>query len=517
MSLMNDMLRDLSERQAASPAYAGDENRLRDWEQEKISHFFDKFSHWPVVLLSVFLFISVVGIMRWISSEEISYPDIIPAQVKLSVKLPSNPEPIDRSIDKLSVEKRHLDQITLDQIAVNQKVLDKIPLPTSLDPEFTQTEGNISQGQSVSPELKMTDELSNNFPNKIQSVSNYQQQSIYELIDKASRALALDRLTSPENDNAWFYYQSLLKLDTQNSIALDGMVRITQRYLQMIEIAINKQQFEKAVLYLEKAKMVSADIRLPAIYAQSLENFTQQLTAPHSSDINPVIDTFISNEGPLESVDSSAVSTESNSISVENPLAQVQSVVRLPNQEYKDEQSVDNAKNLVANGQESQAIEILQLQIQEASSPLSEAYLLEIYYQQKNLSAMQSFLQNTSLSEPGKAYYQARLLMLQNDDPAAIAQLESHLANAKQNENFRALLAGLYQREGQSLQAITAYRNLLQDFQPQPAYWLGLALSLDTEHQSQSAIFAYQKLLEFDSVEARVIEYAKNRITELSQ
>lgn len=499
MSLMNDMLRDLSQRQAANPAYAGDENTIRDWEQEKISHFFDKFSQWPVVLLSIFLFVSVIGVMRWLSHEDIAYPVIIPVGIE------SPAAPLEISFDKTSVDKPVLNKEDANQTSLVEIAAPQItPGEDRIKEQFIDAE---TRTENAKPDSNVSDNI------QPFTHSSAQQQSIYELIDKASRALALDRLTSPQEDNAWFYYQSLLDLDAKNSIALDGMVRITQRYLKMIEIAINQQQFEKAILYLEKAKMVSSDIGLPPIDAQSLESFTQQLTTRQFSDGKQTTETFTSQE----SVDSSGASAEANSISVENPLAQVQSVVRLPNQEYRDEQSVNQAKNLVANGQENQAIELLQSQIQEASSPLSEAYLLDIYYQQKNLAAMQSLLQNTSLSELNKAYYQARLAILQGDNHAAIAQLESQLVNAKQNENFRALLAGLYQREGQSLQAITAYRNLLQDFQPQPAYWLGLALSLDTENQLQSAIFAYQKLLEFDSIEAQVIAYAQNRISELSQ
>lgn len=177
---------------------------------------------------------------------------------------------------------------------------------------------------------------------------------------------------------------------------------------------------------------------------------------------------------------------------------------------------MNQARKLVESGRLIEAVERLLLQIQSAVSPLSEAYLLDIYYQQQNLPAMQSLLANTSISSVQKSYYQARAYLLSGENQLAISMLESQLAQAKSDEKFRALLAGLYQKEGLYAQAITAYRNLLQEFIPQPAYWLGFALSLDAQGQSQTAIFAYQKLLEFDALDAQVVSYAQNRINELS-
>lgn len=301
-------------------------------------------------------------------------------------------------------------------------------------------------------------------------------------------------------------------MDAENPIALEGMTRIVNRYLQMADAALRKQDVEKARSYFEKAKMVTSGLPLAKVDNERLISLEQQIVQPKVS--RSLADAKISQSTNRETTN--LQNDIENSITVENPLAVVQTSIRTPNPDYLDEQVVTQAKNLVAKGQENAAIDLLRGQVGQRSFPLSEAYLLDIYLQQKNIVAMQQLLEQSSLVDFRKGYYQARLLVLRGDNAAAIVQLESQLANAKQDENFRALLAGLYQREGYSLQAITAYRNLIQDFAPQPAYWLGLALSLDTQNQKASAIYAYQKLLEFNAIDTQVADYAQRRITELS-
>lgn len=454
MSLINDMLRDLSAHQTARPDHNLDDISAADWEQQKLFHFFNKQSRLPIILLSVVLFIVLLFGFRWLSQYDfysVSSKPVILEAIKPEAAIIQQPL-VNESIEKSAVQP--------EEVSV---------------PE-----------QNIIPEQK----------------------TIYELIDKASRALALDRLTSPEQDNAYYYYQSLLTIDTENPVAQAGLVKIVQRYQHMVEKSIGQQDFVKAQAYLEKLLMVSDSVELSEVDT----NKNQYLSEKIAAALSPAVPHRLTEDNSAEEV---AVAPEDPE-TVTNPLALVQSTVRTPNPEFVDEQSVNQARKLVESGKLVEAINILQLQIQSSVSPLSEAYLLDIYYQQQDLPSMQSLLANTSIPSVQKAYYQARAYLLSGENQLAINTLESQLAQAKANENFRALLAGLYQKEGLHAQAITAYRNLLQEFIPQPAYWLGFALSLDAQGQSQTAVFAFQKLLEFDSLDAQVMDYAQQRINALS-
>ena len=458
MSLMNDMLRDLSTHQTARPDSTIDEVSSSDWEQQKLFHFFDRQSRLPIILLSISIFIVLLLGFRWLSQYDfysVSSKTVITENIQSDLAVPQAAAPTENVIP-------------------SQAPVSVVPVTVTQD-----------------------------------------QKAIYDLIDKGSRALALDRLTSPEQDNAWYYYQLLLKMDSENSVAREGLLKIVLRYQQMIEKSIGQKDYLKAQNYLDKLKMVAAGIELSQIDRDKTEYFSEQIALASVESKTP-----IETDSQMVSSGVSTISAEQvvpeNSETVTNPLAVVQSAVRTPNPEFVDEQSVNQARKLVESGKLVEAIDILQLQIQSNVSLLSEAYLLDIYYQQQDLPSMQSLLANTSIPSVQKAYYQARAYLLSGENQLAINTLESQLAQAKANENFRALLAGLYQKEGLHAQAITAYRNLLQEFIPQPAYWLGFALSLDAQGQSKTAVFAFQKLLEFDSLDAQVMDYAQHRINALS-
>lgn len=454
MSLINDMLRDLSAHQTARPDHTIDDVSSSDWEQQKLFHFFNRQSRLPIILLSISIFIALLLGFRWLSQYDF------------------------HSVSSKAV----ISDNSQSDLAVPQ-VQAVVPTPSVMSSE---TPINVTL-----------------------AAVTQDQKTIYDLIDKASRALALDRLTSPEQDNAWYYYQSLLKIDSKNPVAEEGLLKIVLRYQQMIEKSIGQEDYLKAQNYLDKLQMVAASIELSQLDRDKTQYLSDQITAALS---------LTETQALIESGSDASVAqvVMDNSVTATNPLAAVQSAVRTPNPEFVDEQSVNQARKLVESGQLVEAVNRLQLQIQSAASPLSEAYLLDIYYQQQDLPAMQLLLANTSISSVQKSYYQARAYLLSGENQLAIAMLESQLAQAKSDEKFRALLAGLYQKEGMYAQAITAYRNLLQEFIPQPAYWLGFALSLDAQGQSQTAIFAYQKLLEFEALETQVVAYAQSRINELS-
>ena len=453
MSLINDMLRDLSNQQSSgkqSDIVIAD-LQTASWEQEKIAHFF-QYSRLPLLFISIAIFIVIFFGFQ-----------LIPNQYKFS----------DFFSSKVTLPSTQDAPELIPSLTINESLL----VNQTQQPVITDTVANQSSSDS----------------------SNTQQ--IYQLIDEASRAMTLDRLTSPENDNAYFYYQNLLKLDSQNAIAIGGMTKITDRYLQMAEAAIKKNDLIKAEFFITKAAMVTPeDVRLV--------NYRNQLSIPIVSEMKTV----------------EANANLQSSISVSDPFqhslneSQHASLIITPNHEFLDEQIVKQSRDWINQGFKSKAIESLENHIQLYSAPASENYLLDLYYQDKNLTAMQNLLNsNLTMTTAEQTYYRARASILQNDNQTAITLLESYLSQAVDNENYRALLAGLYQREQLYTQATSAYRNLLQRFKPKPAYWLGLALSLDAQNQSATAIHAYKNILEFEQLEPQVREYAQDRIAQLSR
>jgi MSHA biogenesis protein MshN len=473
MSLINDMLRDLSDKQAIKKqdeTLILADTQTPSWEQEKIANFFQQ-SRFPLIFISLIVFVVIFIFSKLVLTHYRPSDSIAPEIKPLSVV----------SSAELIVPTVINNDVLMDQSIVSPAVMDH-------------------QNAINSSDL---------------------QTQIYQLIDQASRAMTLDRLTSPENDNAYFYYQELLKLDAQNPVAIAGVNKITDRYLQMAEKSIKKNDFTKAGFFLDKAGMVTPnDIRI-ADFRNHLSIIEGQDSVSVSDPFEPDSrlrgnDEFLSNNEALSN--NETPSNDKALLNDERMTTGNASLTITPNPEFLDEQRVKQARDWVAQGLKSKAIELLENHIQLYAAPASEQYLLDLYYSDKNLTAMQTLLNsNLKISTLDQTYYRARAAILQGDNQSAITLLESHLSEAAANENYRALLAGLYQREQLYAQATSAYRNLLQSFNPKPAYWLGLALSFDAQNQASAAIHAYKKILDFEQLEPQVIEYAQDRIVQLSR
>jgi MSHA biogenesis protein MshN len=188
-----------------------------------------------------------------------------------------------------------------------------------------------------------------------------------------------------------------------------------------------------------------------------------------------------------------------------------------PNPKWQDEQVMADAQVLIEQGQVSIAQEKLQHFIAQAAQPLeSLKLLLAILSEQEDVTAMQLLMaQADYLPASVHYYYAAKIALIQQNESLAIQLLEAHLSDAEQDENYRALLAGLYQKTGKSLEAANHYRRLLSVFGDKPAYWLGYALAQDALDQTHSALQAYQRVNQYSNLQPQVRNYIQLRLTAL--
>jgi serine/threonine protein kinase len=82
------------------------------------------------------------------------------------------------------------------------------------------------------------------------------QQQIDDLLTKADKALAASRLTSPADDNATKYLKEVLRLDSENLRASQGIGQVINRYLNLAEDASRQGEWNKAKFYLNKADSI---------------------------------------------------------------------------------------------------------------------------------------------------------------------------------------------------------------------------------------------------------------------
>jgi MSHA biogenesis protein MshN len=188
-----------------------------------------------------------------------------------------------------------------------------------------------------------------------------------------------------------------------------------------------------------------------------------------------------------------------------------------PNTAFLDQRQAELARGLLAQNQTDDAIVELQQFIATAEAPReSTLLLLEIFSAQGNVAALKNLLrQAIFLSEIDQQFYRAKVAIIEQREEEAVELLEVYLKEAEQHENYRALLAGLYQRTEKYAEAATSYHRLLNNFGEKPAYWLGFALAQDSLNQTQTAKQAYLRLANYSGLQPEVRSYIQQRLASL--
>ena len=82
--------------------------------------------------------------------------------------------------------------------------------------------------------------------------TSLKEKQILTLLSKADKCLAEDKLTLPADENAYEYYQEILKLDSENQRAKSGMQRIADRYNNLGDTQKSESDWLSAIYYYKK-------------------------------------------------------------------------------------------------------------------------------------------------------------------------------------------------------------------------------------------------------------------------
>ncbi len=450
MSLLNDMLRDLSQRQPVLDGAEGYDEQLL-----QASSITSK-KQYAWITLSIFfviVFIAVLGI---------SY-----ASKKLSGA---------------------------------QSVIAVEPKKISASHKQTEIASIVSSDKTVVAEPAKAKTIPEETENTI--LLNH----IRDLLQQAERAMVMDRLTTPVEDNAYAYYQKILSMSANNNDAKDGLDKIAQRYLTKAQEQSQLGNFSQAEALLQRARFVSARfVDAHTVEFSELSNQASALPPAQQLIEAPVAVQPAQSETVNSLVVTEAVAKETPSVSV------------MPNAGWKDEQLARHAQELIQKGKQAEALTLLKNFVASEPKPaLSATLLTELYIQQSNTDAADIILEKTNyLTVDVKAKLKAQILSLQGDDAQAISMLENNVAAADTNESYRSLLASLYHKTANYPQSILSYQRLINTFGDKPAYWLGLALAYDGLSQPKNALQAYLHLREFPQLQEQVKQYTDQRIAAL--
>ncbi len=186
----------------------------------------------------------------------------------------------------------------------------------------------------------------------------------------------------------------------------------------------------------------------------------------------------------------------------------------------RDRETSQQALSSLRSGKAEEAISLLSGLIgQHPQVRLSRETLVMIYLKLQRFDDARYALDKALVLSPEDSALiklQARLWMATNEQEKALL-----LLNRQKNENrndleYLSLLASLNQQQGQHVDAVNIYRDLLQRFPARANWWVGQAISLEALGMKQDALGAYLQARRVPQIDARLKQYTDERIRTLN-
>lgn len=295
---------------------------------------------------------------------------------------------------------------------------------------------------------------------------------VRRLLQSAEQALAVDRLTVPESNNAFYFYSTILLADPANKDALQGIEQVKQRYLALIDGAISRNEPDLARRYLDGAARAGLD-------SQILEQRRSGLGSPANDG----------SEAALQRV------------ATGSPQRTDRNLARALQQ-----------KGLT--GREQQA-----LQWVTDGAPVTHTVLaLTGLYSDMGATVRLQNLQRILASRQMdlQVLPAAHMHWLARDADLAIRRLqEVQFDDAAEVARLR-LLAGLLQETGAFEAASDTYAKLVDLPGATSHDWLGLAVSLDAQNRHHAAYQAYQNLAGQQMPSPDIANFIQQRLSDLA-
>ena len=118
-------------------------------------------------------------------------------------------------------------------------------------------------------------------------------------------------------------------------------------------------------------------------------------------------------------------------------------------------------------------------------------------------------------SDAGLRLLRARALHAKGGLPDALAILESNVPTVNQNAEYRVTLATLLQQAGRNTDAARHWSALIAEDDSRAAWWVGLAIALETGGEINSAVRAYSQAAQLPGLSPSLADYVRERLKAL--
>lgn len=186
-----------------------------------------------------------------------------------------------------------------------------------------------------------------------------------------------------------------------------------------------------------------------------------------------------------------------------------------------DQQAADRARRLINQGKLADAETLLLKSIAEqtAKSLASRRLLATLYLSTNNQLKAEGLLSDSLALYPSDASLrklQARIWLTSGKQAQVVSLLENDKPALQQDAEFYELLASAYQQDGNFTKAAQSYYQLLQFNNQVPRWWVGLGYAFEQSQRFQDARNAYRSAMQIPSIDSSLKQYAQQRVQALS-
>ncbi|HBC34045.1 MAG TPA: MSHA biogenesis protein MshN [Marinobacter adhaerens] len=198
----------------------------------------------------------------------------------------------------------------------------------------------------------------------------------------------------------------------------------------------------------------------------------------------------------------------------EEPTPPVKQVRETP--EAIDRRVSRELSSLLRSGENREAEQRLQeLAATQAATASREVFARQMLVQGMPDRALAWLPLSVTDSDAGLRLLRARALHAKGGLTEALATLENNVPAVNQNVEYRVTLATLLQQAGRNTEAARHWSALIAEDDSRAAWWVGLAIALETGGEINSAVRAYSEAVQLPGLSPSLADYVRERLKSL--
>ena len=172
--------------------------------------------------------------------------------------------------------------------------------------------------------------------------------------------------------------------------------------------------------------------------------------------------------------------------------------------------------SLLGSGEPRQAEQMLQeLANVQVATASREVFARQMLVQEMPDRALAWLPESVTSGDAALRLLRARALHAKGSLPEALATLESSVPAVRQAVEYRVTLATLLQQAGRTTDAARHWSALIAEDDSRAAWWVGLAIALETGGETNSAVRAYSQAAQLPGLSPSLANYVRERLKAL--